>query len=99
MTAKVAINRGGTPAGGSVTFTDTYNSGSGNVKEVLGTVQVQSANGTQGTAILATEIGGNGNHNFIATYNGTTTPKLAASPSATKTVNFAGSLCVRNCPG
>jgi hypothetical protein len=86
MTAKVAINGGGTPAGGTVTFTDTFSG----VKEVLGTVQVQSANGTQGTAILATEIGGNGNHNFIATYNGTTTPSLAASTSATKTVNFAG---------
>jgi hypothetical protein len=92
MTAKVTINFGGTPAGGNVTFTDTYNngSGSGNVTEVLGTVQVQSASGTQGTAILATEIGGNGNHNFVATFNGTSTPNLAASNSGTKTVNFAG---------
>jgi len=69
-----------------VTFTDTYNS----VTEVLGTVQVQSGNGTQGTAILATEIGGNGNHNFVANYNGTTTPNRAASTSGTKTLNFAG---------
>jgi len=74
MTAKVTINGfgGGTPAGGTVTFTDRYNNGSGNITEVLGTVQVQSANGTQGTAILATEVGGNGNHRFAATYNGTT---------------------------
>src|SRR3984885_7979876 len=45
LTAKVTINGGGTPASGNVTFTDTYNngSGSGNVTEVLGTVQVQSA--------------------------------------------------------
>jgi FG-GAP-like repeat len=88
MTAKVATTGGGggPVAGGTVTFTDTYNS----VTEVLGTVQVQSANGTQGTAILATEIGGNGNHNFVATFNGTTTPNRAASTSATKTLNFAG---------
>ncbi len=89
LTAKVAINGGGTPAGGTVTFTDTYN-GTGGVLEVLGTVQVQSANGTQGTAILATEIGGNGTHVFNATYNGTTTPNLAASSSGNKTVVFAG---------
>jgi hypothetical protein len=90
MTATVTINGGGTPTGGTVTFTDTYNNGSGNVQEVLGTVQVQSANGTPGTAVLATEIGGNGNHNFNATYNGTSTPKLQASTSATTTLNFAG---------
>ncbi len=92
MTATVRSNGGGNGpvAGGTVTFTDTYNGGSGNVTEVLGTVQVQSANGTQGTAILATEIGGNGNHNFVATFNGTTTPNRAASTSATKTLNFAG---------
>jgi hypothetical protein len=88
MTATVRANGGGNGpvAGGTVTFTDTYNS----VTEVLGTVQVQSATGTQGTAILATEIGGNGNHNFVANYNGTTTPNRAASTSGTKTLNFAG---------
>ena len=88
MTATVRANGGGNGpvAGGTVTFTDTYNS----VTEVLGTVQVQSANGTQGTAILATEIGGNGNHNFVANYNGTTTPNRAASTSGTQTLNFAG---------
>jgi hypothetical protein len=91
LTAKVTINSGGTPAGGNVTFTDTYNSGTGNVTEVLGTVQVQSANGTQGTAILATEVGGIGTHSFVATYNGTSTPNLAASPaSVAKTLTFIG---------
>ena len=90
MTANVTINGGGTPAGGTVTFTDTYNNGTNNVQAVLGTVQVQSANGTQGTAVLATEIGGNGTHHFNATYNGTTTPLLAASTSGQKNVNFAG---------
>src|ERR1700730_4790080 len=88
MTATVRANGGGNGpvAGGTVTFTDTYNS----VTEVLGTVQVQSGNGTQGTAILATEIGGNGAHNFVANYNGTTTPNRAASTSGTRTLNFAG---------
>ena len=82
LTANVTINGGGTPTGGTVTFTDTYNNGTNNVQGVLGTVQVQSANGTQGTAILATEIGGNGTHHFNATYNGTTTPLLRpAHPS------------------
>ena len=92
LTANVTISGGGTPASGNVTFTDTYDSGngSGNVTEVLGTVQVQSASGTQGTAILATEIGGNGNHNFIATYNGTTTSLLASSTSGTQTLDFSG---------
>jgi FG-GAP-like repeat len=93
LTANVTINGngGGTPAGGTVTFTDTYNNGSGgNVQEVLGTVQVQSANGTQGTAILATEIGGNGNHHFNATYNGTSTPDLRSSSSGNKNVAFSG---------
>ena len=43
-----------------MTFTDTYNS----VTEVLGTVQVQSTNGNPGTAILRTEVGGVGTHQF-----------------------------------
>ena len=85
MTATVTINGGGTPTGGTVTFTDRYNNGNGNITEVLGTVQVQSAAGTQGTAVLATEVGGNGNHRFQATYNGTTTPLLAPSTSTSKT--------------
>jgi hypothetical protein len=90
LTASVTISGGGTPTGGTVTFTDRYNNGNGNVTEVLGTVQVQSASGTQGTAVLATEVGGNGSHRFVATYNGTTTPLLAASTSASKTLAFSG---------
>ncbi len=90
LTATVTINGGGTPTGGTVTFTDRYNNGSGNITEVLGTVQVQSANGTQGTAILATEVGGNGNHRFAATYNGTTTPLLAPSTSSGRNLAFSG---------
>src|ERR1700733_14108449 len=78
MTAKVSFkNGGGTPGVGTVTFTDTYNG----VAEVLGTVQVQSANGTQGTAILATEVGGIGTHSFVATYNGANAPNYGTSSS------------------
>jgi FG-GAP-like repeat/Bacterial Ig-like domain (group 3) len=73
-----------TVAGGTVTFTDTYNS----VTEVLGTVQVQSTNGRPGTAILATEVGGVGNHQFTATYNGTAL--FTTSASSPQSVNFAG---------
>jgi FG-GAP-like repeat/Bacterial Ig-like domain (group 3) len=87
LTANVTTNGSGSdPAGGTVTFTDKYLG----VTEVLGTVQVQSTNGTRGRAILATEIGGIGNHSFIATFNGTTTPNRAASTSATQQLNFTG---------
>ena len=48
MTAQVESTEF-TVAGGTVTFTDTYNG----ISEVLGTVQVQSTNGNPGTAILA----------------------------------------------
>jgi hypothetical protein len=44
MTAQVSSTEF-TVAGGTVTFTDTYNG----VSEVLGTVQVQSTNGNPGT--------------------------------------------------
>ncbi|MGC2401858.1 MAG: FG-GAP-like repeat-containing protein [Acidobacteriaceae bacterium] len=71
-----------TVAGGTVTFTDSYNG----VTEVLGTVQVQSTNGLPGTAILATEVGGVGNHQFTATYNGTAL--FTTSASSPQSVNF-----------
>ncbi len=51
MTAQVSATEF-TVAGGTVTFTDTYNG----VTESLGTVQVQSANGNPGTAILEVEV-------------------------------------------
>ncbi len=51
--------------GGTVTFRDTYN----NKTQVLGTVQVQSANGTSGTAVLPQQIGGLGAHSIVATFN------------------------------
>ena len=66
MTAQVSATES-TVAGGTVTFTDTYNS----VTEVLGTVQVQSTNGNPGTAILEIEVGGVGVHQFVANYGGT----------------------------
>src|ERR1700727_3324881 len=66
MTAQVSATEF-TVAGGSVTFTDTYNS----VTEVLGTVQVQSTNGNPGMAVLEVEVGGIGVHQFAAHYGGT----------------------------
>jgi hypothetical protein len=87
LTANVTTNGAGAdPAGGTVTFTDKYLG----VTEVLGAVQVQSANGTQGRAVLATEIGGVGTHSFVATFNGTTTPNRDPSTSGAQQLNFTG---------
>ena len=72
-----------TVAGGTVSFTDTYNG----VSEVLGTVQVQSTNGNAGTAILETEVGGVGTHQFQAIYSGTSF--FATSSSPAQSVPFA----------
>ena len=72
-----------TVAGGTVSFTDTYNG----VSEVLGTVQVQSTNGNAGTAILETEVGGVGTHQFQAIYSGTSF--FATSSSSAQSVPFA----------
>jgi hypothetical protein len=83
MTAQVSSTET-TVAGGTVTFVDTYNS----VSEVLGTVQVQSTSGSPGTAILQTEVGGVGVHQFVATYNGTST--FATSASTVQSVTFVG---------
>ena len=92
MTAQVSAAEF-TVAGGTVTFTDTYNG----VTEVLGTVQVQSTNGTPGMAILETEVGGVGTHQFVATYGGTAA--FATSASTPQAVTFAGSLLVRDGAG
>ena len=81
MTAQVSSTEV-TVAGGTVTFVDTYNG----VSEILGTVQVQSTNGTPGMAILETEVGGVGTHQFVATYNGTST--FATSASTPQAVTF-----------
>ena len=83
MTAQVSATEF-TVAGGSVTFTDTYNS----VTEVLGTVQVQSTNGNPGMAVLEVEVGGVGNHQFVASYGGTAV--FATSSSSPQSVTFAG---------
>ena len=83
MTAQVSATEF-TVAGGTVTFTDTYNS----VTEVLGTVQVQSTNGNSGTAILEVEVGGVGAHQFVANYGGTAV--FATSSSSPQSVTFAG---------
>jgi FG-GAP-like repeat/Bacterial Ig-like domain (group 3) len=83
MTAQVSATEF-TVAGGTVTFTDTYNS----VTEVLGTVQVQSTNGNPGTAILEIEVGGVGAHQFVANYGGTAV--FATSSSSPQSVTFVG---------
>src|SRR5882757_7091057 len=68
MTA--TINAGATPlTGGTVTFRDTYNTNT----HVLGTVQVQSANGIKGNAVLQQELG-IGAHSIVATFNAFTKP-------------------------
>src|ERR1700679_916328 len=59
MTAQVSSDEF-TVAGGTVTFTDTCNG----ITETLGTVQVQSLNGAAGAAILKTQVGGVGGHQF-----------------------------------
>jgi hypothetical protein len=82
MTAQVSSTEF-TVAGGTVTFTDTYNG----VLETLGTVQVQSTNGNAGTAILKTEVGGVGAHQFVANYGGTA--EFVSSSSSTASVTFA----------
>ena len=83
MTAQVSATEF-TVAGGTVTFTDTYNS----VTEVLGTVQVQSTNGNPGTAVLEVEVGGVGVHQFVANYGGTAV--FTTSSSSSQSVTFAG---------
>ena len=50
---------------GTVTFRDTF----GSVTSVLGTVQVQSAHGTAGNAVLMRQLGGIGTHSIVATFN------------------------------
>ncbi len=82
MTAQVSSDEF-TVAGGTVTFTDTYNG----VTEALGTVQVQSQSGAPGTAILKTEVGGVGTHQFVANFNGIV--PFSASSSTTQAVVFA----------
>ncbi len=83
MTAQVTATEF-TVTGGTVTFTDTYNS----VTEVLGTVQVQSTNGNPGLAVLEVEVGGVGAHQFVANYGGTAV--FATSSSSPQSVTFAG---------
>ena len=84
MTAQVSSTEY-TVGGGTVTFTDKYNG----VTETLGTVQVQSAvSGNAGTAVLETEVGGVGQHQFVATFNATSV--FSSSSSAVQAVTFAG---------
>src|SRR5258705_7075486 len=81
MTANVS-SPGQPVTGGTVTFRDTF---AGTAHD-LGTVQVQSANGTPGSAILKTEVGGVGAHSIVAIYNA---PKAySTSTSAPAALTF-----------
>jgi hypothetical protein len=57
---------------GTVTFRDTYNG----ITQILGTVQVQSAKGIKGNAVLQQELGGIGTHSIVATFNGFNKPTI-----------------------
>ncbi|MCU1248331.1 MAG: repeat protein, partial [Edaphobacter sp.] len=70
--------------GGTITFRDTY----GSVTQTLGTVQVQSANGTKGNAVLHQQLGGIGTHSIVATFNAT--KAYSNSSSATQIVTVTG---------
>ena len=79
------VKAGATPlTGGTVTFRDTFNA----VTQVLGTVQVQSANGTKGSAVLVQQLGGIGTHSIVATFNATSS--YSTSSSASKSVSITG---------
>ncbi len=82
MTA--TVKAGGTAlTGGTVTFRDTYNG----VTEILGTVQVQSAHGIKGNAVLQQPLGGIGTHSVVATFNAPKTFSSSfSSPAAAATV-------------
>jgi hypothetical protein len=77
FTMAAKVKAGATSLGaGTVTFRDTY----GGVTQVLGTVQVQSANGTKGNAVLLQQLGGIGTHSVVATFNA---PKTYFTSSST----------------
>ena len=81
MTANVS-SAGQPVSGGTVTFRDTF----AGAAQDLGTVQVQSANGTPGLAVLKTEVGGVGSHSIVAIYNA---PKAySTSTSAPAALTF-----------
>src|SRR5579871_435332 len=67
MTATVSQTGSVHALRGSVTFTDTV----GTTSRVLGVVQVQSAAGTAGQAVLVQRLGAIGSHSVTATFNPT----------------------------
>ena len=80
------VKAGTAMGGGTVTFRDTF----GGATETLGTVQVESGNGTstKGNAVLRQQLGGIGTHPIAATYN---VPNKTYSPSsATASVTVGG---------
>jgi hypothetical protein len=75
-----SVSASGAPvATGTVTFVDTYSG----VSQILGTITVQTANGT---AALKRQLGGVGTHTITATFNAT---KTLASSSSTQTVSLS----------
>jgi hypothetical protein len=82
VTMTANVSSGGQPvSGGSITFRDTF----AGATQDLGTVQVQSANGTPGLAILKTEVGGVGAHSIVAIYRGRTGYSTSTSAPAALT--------------
>ncbi len=69
---------------GNVTFTDTV----GGTTHVLGTVQLQSAAGTAGQAVLQQALGTIGNHSIKATFNPTS--YFTSSTSSVQNVKVTG---------
>jgi hypothetical protein len=83
FTLTASVNDGTTAlTGGTVTFRDTYNS----ITQVLGVVQVQSAHGTAGNAVLCLELGGIGTHSIVATFNATKANSTSSSGSQSVTL-------------
>ena len=68
--------------GGTVSFRDTYNG----ISQLLGTVQVQSAHGTAGNAVLMQQLGGIGTHSIVASYSAPKTFSGSSSSAANVTV-------------
>jgi hypothetical protein len=80
---EASVQSGGVAVtGGTVKFTDSYNG----VTSVLGTAQVQSANGAPGAAMLNVALAGGGTHSITASFGGTSSYAASASSAYGVTV-------------
>lgn len=84
MVATVAQSGSAHALRGSVTFTDTV----GTTSRVLGVVQVQSAAGIAGRAVLVQRLGAIGSHSVTATFS--PTAYFSGITSAAQTVSVSG---------